>query len=380
MTDHEWPARAWLVDAAVALAVGAAQLASTAGIAAHRDEHLAASGIVLLTASALVLVARRHYPVAVLAATYALTFGYLATSNPRGGIWLSVIVAFGTAIYLHRRRAAVAFLVAGYLGFLWGPVLLSPHHHHRPGTGFVLGLGAGLLVLLVVAEGIRLRQQRATALAERRAAELLRRATEERLRIARDLHDVLAHSIAVINVQANTALHLMDRQPEKARTALTAINEVSKRAVVEMRSMLGVLRQAGDDAPLAPTPTLAQLDELAQRVGDAGLRVRVERDGPAAPLPADVDLAAYRIVQEALTNAARHSGGHQATVHIGYRDDGLLVEVDDDGRGSAATAPGSGLIGMAERAHALGGELAAGPRPGGGFRVRAVLPVNGVHP
>ncbi|HEY7048376.1 MAG TPA: sensor histidine kinase [Jatrophihabitantaceae bacterium] len=378
MTDHESQARAWLVDAAVALAVGAVQLASTAALAAHRGEHLAASGIVLLVASAVVLVARRHYPVAVLAATYALTFGYLATSNPRGGIWLSVIVAFGTAIYLHRRRAAVAFLVAGYLGFLWGPVLLSPHHH-RPGTGFALGLGAGLLVLLVVAEGIRLRQQRATALAERRAAELMRRATEERLRIARDLHDVLAHSIAVINVQANTALHLMDRQPEKARTALTAINDVSKRAVVELRSMLGVLRQAGDEAPRAPAPTLAQLDELAQRVGDAGLRVRVECDGPAAPLPADVDLAAYRIVQEALTNAARHSGGHQATVHIGYRDDGLLVEVDDDGRGGPA-APGSGLIGMAERAHALGGELAAGPRPGGGFRVRAVLPVNGAGP
>ena len=125
----------------------------------------------------------------------------------------------------------------------------------------------------------------------------------------------------------------------------------------------------------------ARLDELARRVGDAGLTVRVERAdaAPALTLPAEVDLAAYRIVQEALTNAARHSGGREATVRIGYRDGGLLVEVDDDGRGGAAS-PGSGLIGMAERAHALGGELAAGPRPGGGFRVRAVLPMNGSRP
>ena len=381
MFGHNPRARVGVADAVLAVAVGAAQVAITATLAAHRGEHVAASGVVLLVASALALVARRRYPVGVLAATYALTFGYLATSNPHGGVWLAVIVAFGNAIHLRRRRAAVIFLVVGYVAFLWGPALVNPRQPHRPGTGFALGLGAGLLALLVIAEGMRLRQQRAVALTERRAAELLRHATEERLRIARDLHDVLAHSIAVINVQANTALHLMDRQPEKARTALAAINDVSKQAVAELRSMLGVLRQDGDEAPRAPAPTLARLDELARRVGDAGLTVRVEHDGTAQALalPAEVDLAAYRIVQEALTNAARHSGGREATVRIGYRDGGLLVEVDDDGRGGAAS-PGSGLIGMAERAHALGGELAAGPRPGGGFRVRAVLPMNGSRP
>jgi signal transduction histidine kinase/nucleoside-diphosphate-sugar epimerase len=217
-----------------------------------------------------------------------------------------------------------------------------------------------------------------------RQEELRRRAGEERMRIARDLHDVVAHNISVINVQANTALHLMDRQPDRARTALTTINEVSRQALAELRSVLGVLRDVDESEPRAPAPGLARLDDLADTAAAAGLAVRIEERGQRAPLPADVDLAAYRIVQEALTNSVRHSGGTNATIRIAYRKDALGIEVDDDGArrppgrpAGQAQGTGSGIAGMTERAAALGGTLQAGPWPGGGFAVRAWLPLPG---
>jgi signal transduction histidine kinase len=217
--------------------------------------------------------------------------------------------------------------------------------------------------------------------------------------MARDLHDVVAHNISVINVQANTALHLMDRQPERARLALTTINEVSKQALVELRSVLGVLRDVDESAPRSPSPGLARLDDLVDSAAAAGLTVHVEPpDGPA-PLPAEVDLAAYRIVQEALTNSARHSGGSTAMVRISQRSGGLLVEVTDNGKGrpggsgsgsrsgsrsgsgpGSRTGSGHGIAGMTERAKVLGGTLHAGPRPDGGFGVRAWLPADRSEP
>src|SRR5216683_2112157 len=152
-----------------------------------------------------------------------------------------------------------------------------------------------------------------------------------------------SHNISVINVQANTALHLMDRQPQRARSALVTINDVSKQALVELRSVLGVLRDAGETAPRAPAPGLARLGDLVENAAAAGLAVRIEEDGHRVPLPADVDLAAYRIVQEALTNSARHSGGGQATVRLGYGEAALEIEVRDDGppRPPGTAAPGT---------------------------------------
>jgi signal transduction histidine kinase len=198
------------------------------------------------------------------------------------------------------------------------------------------------------------------------------------MRIARELHDVVAHNISLINVQANTALHLMDRQPERARSALTTINEVSKQALVELRSVLGVLRQVDDDAPRTPSPSLERLDELAAATGAAGFSIEVEQAGTVGSLPASIDLAAYRIVQEALTNAVRHSGGSHALVHVEHGEAALVVQVDDDGRNARrASVPGNGIAGMTERAHALGGTLEAGPTVEGGFRVRAWIPLNG---
>ena len=204
------------------------------------------------------------------------------------------------------------------------------------------------------------------------------------MQIARELHDVVAHNISVINVQANTSLHLMDRQPDLARSALTTINEVSKQALVELRTVLGVLRAVDESEPRAPAPGLARLGDLADTAAAAGLAVRVEQSGQRAPLPADVDLAAYRIVQEALTNSARHSNGTSATIRIAYREDALVIEVYDDGAPRLPGRPpvqahgaGTGITGMTERAAALGGTLQAARLPNGGFAVRARLPLPG---
>jgi signal transduction histidine kinase len=372
------PAQRWAVDIAIALAVTAAQL----GGAYAWHQHAAAAEPALYIASAvggMSLIARRRYPVGVLAVALAATLWAEAVSS--NGVWLALVVAFFNAVLARRRAAAVASLVIGYAVSVWPPWLIGRHGHAS--AAFALGLAVFLACLLSAAELIRVRSQRAAALQSSREEELRRRASEERMRMARDLHDVVAHNISVINVQANTALHLMDRQPERARSALTIINDVSRNALVELRSALGVLREADESAPRSPSPGLSRLGDLADSATAAGLAVHIEDAERPAPLPADVDLAAYRIIQEALTNSARHSGGTKATVRVGYGDGALVVEVDDDGiprppgRGSG---PGHGIAGMTERAKALGGTLQAGPRPEGGFGVRAWLPVHGSEP
>jgi signal transduction histidine kinase len=206
-----------------------------------------------------------------------------------------------------------------------------------------------------------------------------RQQSEERLRIARDLHDVIGHNISLINVQASMGLDLMDSQPEQARAALSAIKSASKEALVELRTMLITLRRDDDVAPRAPAPGLERLPELIELTRAAGLSVGVEVAGTAPLLPAAVQLAAYRIIQESLTNVARHAGRAQVMVRVAYDDVNMHVEIDDDGKapseGPAAIGSGSGIAGMRERATALGGDLSAGFRPGGGFRVSARLPV-----
>jgi signal transduction histidine kinase len=213
-----------------------------------------------------------------------------------------------------------------------------------------------------------------------------RRAMEERLRIARELHDSLTHSISVIQVQAGVAVHLSRKRGEDVPPALLAIQEAGADAVRELRATLGVLRTEED----SDGSGLSQLDSLVARARTAGLPVTVTMTGAKRSLPPDVDQAAYRIVQEALTNVSRHAGAATASVHLHYEADTLLVQVDDDGKGavfstgtgtstgtSAGTRPsglGLGLVGMRERVSALGGRLQAGPHDDGGFRVRAELP------
>jgi len=365
-------ARRWAVDAALAVAVTGLQLAAWLGQAAHAGHQRPGwADYLFLAAGGAALLARRRYPVAVLAVALAAAAGS-ATLRDAPAPWLVLAAAFVNAVVYRKRGAAIASLVAGYLLAVWPPWLIGSRGHTSAASA--LGLLAGLITLLSAAELIRVRNQRAVAIGHRREEEARRRASDERLTIARDLHDVVAHNISVINVQANTALHLMDRQPDRAREALTAIHEVSRQALGELRSVLGVLRADGTDAPLVPSPGLDRLGELAAHTRTAGIAVRVVEEGEPRPVPAGVDAAAYRILQEALTNTVRHSGGRAATIRLCYDTDALTIEVDDDGPAVRAPRPGNGVAGMTERARALGGTLDAGPRPGGGFRVLARLP------
>jgi signal transduction histidine kinase len=359
------------------LQVGATILA---GRHQHHVRHWDGLGIALLAAGPLLLVARRRYPVGVLAGTFATTLAYSTIGYARGPIWTALIVAFATAIITGHRRAAQVSLAAGYVGFLWLRPALG--RESGPGAAAALGLLAWLLLLWSGAEAIRFRRERAVEAARMREEEAERRAGDERLRIAREVHDLVAHNMSLINVQASTALHLMDREPDRARVALEAIKSASKDALVELRSVLGVLRRADEDAPRSPTPGIDRLDELVAGAAGAGLAVDVIIEGDRRALPPTADVAAYRIVQEALTNVTRHAGASAATVRLEYGDLDVVVQVDDNGQGGASAAPiragRNGIAGMKERAAILGGTLQAGPRPEGGFRVRAWLPVEDV--
>jgi signal transduction histidine kinase len=244
--------------------------------------------------------------------------------------------------------------------------------------GESFGVSAWLLVLLFAGEVIRVRRERAQSARRVRVETQRRQANEERLRIARELHDVVAHHMSLINVQAGVALHLVDRRPEQAQTALMAIKDASKEALVELRALVGVLRDETEAAPRFPASMLDSLDDLVERSAHAGLTVHKVVEGDVRRLPAAVELAAFRIVQEAITNVVRHSGAQQADVHLDYGADVLSVRVDDAGgagKRAHTLEPGSGLRGMNERATALGGSLTVGTSPAGGVRIEAVLPV-----
>ncbi|MBV9793936.1 MAG: sensor histidine kinase [Actinobacteria bacterium] len=369
--------RDWRRDLVVPAVVLVLQVAGTFGVRQHHPA--AGQGALdwlLLAAGPLALTVRRFHPVAVLWTTLAATLS--PSGSPAANF--SLVVAFFAAVQSGHRRAAWTAIVAGYAGAVW----LQPLAFGRPfgSLTFALLLGAWLLVLAIAAEAVRLRRERLAAARTARHLDERRQASEERLQMARDLHDVIGHNISLISVQAAVGLDLMDSDPEQARAALTAIRSVSREALGELRSMLATLRQPGEQPPTAPTPGLARLPELTGLTRAAGLPVRTEVTGRARPLPAAADLAAYRIVQESLTNVARHAAPATATVRLGYQAAGIRVEIVDDGsprpgrRPTAGTiaGAGSGIAGMTERAAALGGRLTAGPRAGGGWAVTAWLP------
>ena len=363
--------------------IGAFQIGITHVAGRHQIEHhaLDALGDALLAMAALALIGRRRWPVPTLGVAVAATLAYVLLYYPQGPIWLPLILALFNAMIRGHRLVAWGALVVGYPAFIWLPHLIG-RDPRPPNVAAAVGVAAWLLVLGTVAEIARIRRERSREAERMRAEEARRRASEERLRIARELHDVLAHNISLINVQAGVALHLMDERPEQARTALTAIKQASKEALGELRSVLGVLRQVDETPPRAPAPSVARLEGLVSRASAAGLQVRTEVEGTPRALPAGVDLAAFRIVQEALTNVARHAGPATATIRVRYGDRDLTVQVDDNGNGAAqggTPGGGNGIPGMRERAAALGGELEAGPRPGGGFRVLARLPLDGAE-
>ncbi|MEU2263960.1 sensor histidine kinase [Streptomyces sp. NPDC019645] len=343
-------------------------------------EPLDVPALLLLLAGPAVLLVRRRHPVAVLYAVVVVTLVYLGAGYPYGPVFLTVAVAvFSAVVAGHRHPAwgAVGVLWAGHLLVAhWLYAYLPPAGDHAAPWGQELVGAAWIAAVLAAAEAVRVRREQwARERAERAAAEK-RRADEERLRIARELHDVLAHSISVINVQAGVGLALLDSDPEQARSALTTIKVASKEALGEVRQVLDTLRAPGE-APRAPAPGLGRLPELVEQAAGAGLRVEVATEGRETALAPGADLAAFRIVQEALTNVVRHSGSRTARVRIAHAPGRLDLTVDDDGPAAGGDHGGSGrgLVGMRERAAALGGTIEAGPRGDGGFRVHARLPV-----
>ncbi|MBZ9644848.1 sensor histidine kinase [Streptomyces sp. PSKA30] len=333
---------------------------------------------VLLLVAVGQLLWRLRYPVPVVFGTAATVAVYLGAGYPYGPVLLTVAVACFSAVVAGRRRAAW-----GALGMLWAAHVVVAHWLYRwlppsgdgPASwGQEIVIATWVVAIVALSELARIRREQWARERAERAQAARRRADEERLRIARELHDVLAHSISVINVQAGVGLALLDTDPEQARTALTTIKAASKEALGEVRQVLGTLRTPGD-APRAPAPGLDRLPELVEQAARAGLTVAVEGEPPR--LPPGTDLAAFRIVQEALTNVVRHSGSRHARVHLDHTAGALRLRIDDDGPATGADAGGSGngLAGMRERAAALGGTIEAGPRSDGGFRVLAVLPL-----
>ncbi len=326
----------------------------------------------LLTAASLALVAARRLPRLVVAFSAGCVFVYLSRVGQDVISVVPVLVAIYAAVKAGHRvvapLASVPFIAAAFAN------ASSPSEGILPVGWFLAAVGLGELHRQWEARVHEATERAAEA--ERTRDEIaLRRAGEERLRIARELHDSLTHSISVIKVQADVAVHLARKRGDDVPDSLLAIQDASRDATRELRSTLDVLRS--DDTP--PGSGLAQLPELVERARSAGVAAAVTVAGERQPLPADVDRAAYRIVQESLTNVARHAGTETARVHVSYAGDELVICVDDDGRArpDGAPVPGVGLIGMRERVAALGGCLEAGPKDGGGFRVRATLPISG---
>ena len=398
MTRPSWIRRS---DVRLAAMCGLIQIAATAGAAHHVSRAhscwwasachpatgLDAGAYALLALGPLALVLRRRYVRAVLVFVFAVTAVYVVRGYPLGPNFLSLGFAIVSALFAGERALAWAAVAGGWVLFLGLPWALG--HSGEPKVLAALAIAAWLLVALAGAEGMRSRRERFAEVRRARELQARRQADEERLRIAQELHDVLAHNISLINVQSGVALHLMDEKPEQARIALTAINEASADALREVRAVLGVLRGTGEQAPRAPTAGLDRLDDLVTRTTAAGVEVTLEVHGERRPLPASIDLAAFRIVQEALTNIVRHAGADAANVELTYGADELTVQVDDDGHDSGDFADrregptpdgeggGNGIPGMRERAVALGGTFDAGPRSSGGFRVRARIPLPG---
>ncbi|WP_067481487.1 sensor histidine kinase [Actinomadura hibisca] len=370
-------------DAALAAGLLVFVLASTFAIpsdARYGSSSSPAVGVLLTVVTCAALVWRRDRPVAVGLFTGLTCTVYYPLSEPDGPLAVAYVIALYSVAAAGRLAVAALLGLIAVAGTYYGEEHTGVNHLEDAG----LYLLAGWLVA-VVAVGAVMHNRRAylreaerrLAEAERGRAEAARRqVTEERLRIARDLHDVLGHHISLINVQAAAALHGLHRDPSAAESALTAIKGASKETLRELRATLGVLRQVDEEDP-APAAGLARLGDLASGAIAAGLAVRVEQDGAAPPsgLSADADLAAYRVVQESLTNITRHSDAATALVRVRRAGDTVIVEVEDDGAplGEATAGSGTGLRGMRERVTALGGELTAGPRPEGGFAVRAVF-------
>ncbi|ATW48110.1 two-component sensor histidine kinase [Streptomyces peucetius subsp. caesius ATCC 27952] len=340
--------------------------------------------VVLMLVAAAALVFRRREPMGVLLVTGAVSVVELVAGDPAAPVAMSAVIALYTVAARTDRPTTwrvglltMAVLTGSAMFFGSSPWYTQENLGIFAWTGMAAAAGDAVRSRRAFVDAIRERAERAERTREEEAG---RRVAEERLRIARDLHDVVAHHIALVNVQAGVAAHVMDKRPDQAKEALAHVREASRSALNELRATVGLLRQSGDpEAPTEPAPGLAVLDELVTTFRQAGLPVEVARADDGEVPPAAVDLAAYRIIQEALTNVQKHAGpdakAEVSVVRVGSR---LEITVIDNGPEEAESPDdggGHGLLGMRERVTALGGTLTAGPRYGGGFRVQAILPL-----
>ncbi|MET7753357.1 sensor histidine kinase [Streptomyces sp. NPDC005389] len=349
------------------------------------DRVPSAASVLLMALAAGALVLRRRHPFHVLCFTVGVSLLELVNDTRPATVSMSAVIALYTVAARTDRPTTwrvglvtMAVLTAAAMAFGPTPWYAQENVGLFAWTGMAAAAGDAVRSRRAFVDAIRERAERAERTREEEAG---RRVAEERLRIARDLHDVVAHHIALVNVQAGVAAHVMDKRPDQAKEALAHVRDASRSALDELRATVGLLRQSGDpEAPTEPAPGLAVLDGLLDSFRNAGLPVALARTDGERPLPATVDLAAYRIVQEALTNVRKHAGP-DAKAEVSVVRVGRTVEITVLDNGTSTPDPdsvptgGHGLLGMRERVGALGGTLTAAPRYGGGFRVQAILPV-----
>jgi signal transduction histidine kinase len=328
------------------------------------------------------LLARRRFPFGAAAAVFAIGVagslwnGTLATYS--GGNFIGVLMAtFLFGMLWERERSPIG------LGIALGAAAFVVHRDPNQGLGDYGGVALAFTIawLAGLALGSQLKTaasavERADRLERGREAEARAAVAEERARIARELHDIVGHSVSVMTVQASAVRRVLREDQEREREALLTVEETGRAALAEMRRLVGVLRRPEDAPALAPQPSLEHIEKLVEQTREAGLPTELKVEGDASPLPAGIDLTAYRLVQEGLTNALKHSRATHAEVHVRYADGSVELVVRDNGSGNGTGAGGGhGLVGMRERVAVIGGELAAGPRQSGGYELRARLPV-----
>ncbi|MEU1466267.1 sensor histidine kinase [Streptomyces sp. NPDC005727] len=383
--SRQAPARRGVVEA-----LGLAVLFLLSVVAASIEPHehrfsLRWTGVVLAGVGCSALVRRRRHPIGVLAVALGCGVGFLVLGFRESPLVLSpVLLSVYTVALLTDRRTTWMAASASAATLVGAAILCAPRSWLNPDN---VALLAWTALPAAVGDGLRSRRAYVAAVEERavhaertREQEAQQRVAAERVRIARELHDIVAHHIALINAQAGVAAHLAKRRPEQILTALEDIRDTSRSALDELRVTVGLLRQSGDPvAPRTPAPGLVDIPVLLASFARAGLTVGLTRHGTAVPLAPAVDLTAYRIVQEALTNVRKHAGADHARLILHHHPERLTITVEDDG-GTARHQPapagtGHGLIGMRERVATVGGLLRAGPRPEGGFSVTADLPL-----
>ncbi len=399
----------WAQDALLAVFITVMQVQGTVGaeenseVASRPLADLGHLGYVLLIVSGLVLAVRRRWPVPVFVAAGLASLVYYSLDFSDGPGWLGLFVALYTLTAYGDGRRSLLIAGAGIAVLAVGWLVAAAGIEPRAAIGWVFFRIGASVMSAALGESVRTRrfiaaeaQQRAEWAERTREEEARKRVDAERLRIAREVHDTVAHAIAIINVQSGVTAHVLDRRPEQARETLVAIEQTSSQALQEMRSILGVLRDSNDGR--MPQPGLGQIDELTAKARDAGLDVTLEAPSAPMPLPSAVGSAIYRILQESITNVIRHVGPTRVRIALDCGVDAVEVCVADEGRGrgmddggadspvlvehpsnngtgGSAEAGGRGIAGMRERCQLLGGDLTAGSLPGGGFEVKARLPL-----